>query len=56
MLKSEMGYAYDMAMAASTNPTLGNFYSDFFSLDRRNDPDFMDNLGNRYGRMANSTS
>jgi hypothetical protein len=51
-----MGYAYDMAMAAYTDPKFGNFYSHFFSADRVRDGDFMDNLGNRYGRMANSTS
>jgi hypothetical protein len=50
-IQEEFNYAYEMALAAKNNPTLGPYYNHFFDEGSRNQADFQQKVTDVYDRM-----
>lgn len=54
IIRTEMSWAYAMAIEAYNDPQFGDYYNHFFSQSLRDQNDFGDKVKERYRRMANS--
>jgi hypothetical protein len=56
IIRAEMAYAYEMAVAARDNLQWGDYYNHFFSTNLKNQADFAANTAETYRRIADSES
>lgn len=54
IIRTEMSWAYAMAIEAYNDPQFGDYYNHFFSQSLRDQDDFGDKVKERYRRMADS--
>ncbi|KAJ0382123.1 hypothetical protein COL922a_013189 [Colletotrichum nupharicola] len=56
IIRTEMSWAYSMAIEAYSDPQFGDYYNHFFSQSLRDQDDFGDKVKKRYRRMADILS
>ncbi|KAK3937884.1 Mutanase Pc12g07500-like protein 1 [Diplogelasinospora grovesii] len=56
IIRAEMAYAYEMAVAARDNLQWGDYYNHFFSTNLKNQADFAANTAETYRRIADMLS